>query len=389
VTSPDLWAPPPWDQEPARAGQRQRRRRSATALGVVALLLLGSVGAGRVAEDRREERVRAQVTALLPGLTAFVERERGLPFLEEVDVEVLGDRAFLAALREDDEDEGEQQQEEGDPEATLRALGLLEPGTDLDGRVEEVLDAGVAGFYDPTTGRLVVRGRQVTPFVELVVVHELVHALQDQHFDIDRPELDEADDERSTAFTALVEGDAVRVETAWYRAQSAERRAAVDAVTGEGVDASDDVVTALLGFPYYAGPPYAAALLERGGQEALDTAFVDPPTTTAEVLLPGLGRPAGRAPAPAPEGDVVDEGVLGVLGLALVVGADPAELDPALRGWRADRYVTVEDDGTACTTAHVAADDVPALRRLLADAGLDVGDGPEGTVRLRSCAARD
>ncbi|HWG92775.1 MAG TPA: hypothetical protein VNU66_00935, partial [Mycobacteriales bacterium] len=392
---PGPWGPPPgqpwdaWQQPwgappPDPAAVRRRRRRAVAALVSVVGLLVAALVVDSVVEDRRQERVRAEVAALLPGLVAFVEQERGLPFLEEVDVEVLDDDAFLEALYEDDGDTAPEPP--GDSEATLRALGLVEEGTDLDEEVGEALDEGVVGFYDPRDERLVVRGREVDAFVELVVVHELVHALQDQHFDIDRPDLLEADDERSTAFTALLEGDAVRVETAWYLAQSPERQAEVDALGGGELAGTGDVVEALIGFPYYAGPGYVEALLAEGGQQALDAAFAEPPTTTGEVLAPDRVEPAPAPPAPEPGGDVVDEGVLGVLGLALLTGADPLDLDDALLGWRADRYATAQDGGSLCTTAHVVAEDPAALRTALEEAGVETGDGPGGTVLLRSCA---
>lgn len=51
--------------------------------------------------------------------------------------------------------------------------------------------------------------------MEATVVHELVHALQDQHFDLGAQfdELD-AEDEAAVALRAIVEGDAARIEYA-------------------------------------------------------------------------------------------------------------------------------------------------------------------------------
>ncbi|HVM28346.1 MAG TPA: hypothetical protein VM433_11855 [Mycobacteriales bacterium] len=381
---PPGWGPPP----PDPAAARRKRRLAVGSLAGVVLLLLGTLGAVWVYEDRREERVRAEVAALLPGLVSFVEDTRGLPFREEVDVEVLGDDAFLDALY--DPPDEEEPREDRDAEPTLKALGLLEPDADLEDEVTASLDAGVVGFYDPRTDRLVVRGRSVTAFTELVIVHELVHALQDQHFDIDRPELDEADDERSLAFTALVEGDATWVEERWFEEQSVARQTEiVESFGGAGSAEDPAVVDQLLGFPYFAGPLYVAALRERGGQEALDAAYADPPTTSEQILFPDRDAAVATVPAPEPDGDVVDAGVLGVLGLNLLLG-DALATDGPTGGWNGDAYVSVEADDRTCTVAHVAVSDGGGLSDALAGWARDqpdaaVDEGPEGTVRLRSC----
>jgi hypothetical protein len=384
----------PWSAWPSPDPRRARRRRvrAVAALACVVGLLLGGLLVSTVVEDRRQQSIRADVEALLPGLIAFVEQERGLAFLEEVDVEVLDDDAFLEALYEDGPD-GEEPREDRDSEQTLTALGLLDEDVDLEEAVTSSLDEGVVGFYDPSNGRLAVRGRGVDAFAQLVLVHELTHALQDQHFDIDRPELDRADDERATAFLSLVEGDAVRVETAWLQAQPRDvQRQLADSFASFG-GGGEPVVEALLSFPYVAGPELVRALLERGGQEALDAAFRDPPTTTEQVLDPGAGTGV-PVPRPDVDGEVLDEGVLGVLGLALLLDADP--LTPGVeRAWNGDRYVTTEQDGRTCTTAHLATDEPAAGRALAAELrawardrpDADVGAGPQATLRLESCVS--
>ena len=387
---PDRLLPPPpgtWyvpEPEDPRA-QRRRRRRAVTALVTVVLVLIGIAGAAVIREREREERVRQQVAEVLPSLRGFVETERGLPFEEPVDVEVLDDDAFLDALYEQPEDAPEPR-EDRDGERTLKALGLLDEDADLDEQVEEQLDAGVVGFYDPRTDRLVVRGRELDVFTELVLVHELTHALQDQHFDLDRPELDEADDERSIAFDALVEGDAVRVEEAWLAAQPADRQDEVFERLGDqtGGGSGGDVVSELLSFPYVVGPSYVRQVLDGAGQQALDALFVDPPTTTEQVLVPSEAGPPVDVPRPDVEGDVVDEGVLGELGLALLLDARPYHPGPHSR-WGGDRYVTVERGERTCTTADVAADDPKQLDDLV---GVLQRARPEADVERRGDVVR-
>lgn len=396
---PAPWGQPPgsqpqWGAPPDPRAVRRKRLLGYGLIAIVLVLLVGGLGAAAVAEQRRAEQVQAEVAAALPALTAFVAQERGLPFLAEVDVEVLDDDAFLDALYAPDPSVPEPRADRDD-ERTLQALGLLDAEVDLDDAVGTSLDAGVAGFYDPTTDRLVVRGDSVDAFTRLVLVHELTHALQDQHFDLGPRPFEQADDEQALAWLSLVEGDATRIELAWLDAQPASARDELSDLlqSGDGGAGGEPVVEATLGFPYYAGPGLVQALLDTGGQPALDAAFVDPPGTTEQVVdLATAGEPTDVA-VPRVDGVTVDQGVLGVLGLSLLLGGDPLEAGPE-RGWDGDRYVTSEQDGVTCTVADIATDDAAAAAALrsglqgwvAAQDDASVLDGPAGTLRLRSCA---
>ncbi len=182
------------------------------------------------------------------------------------------------------------------------------------------------------------------------------------------------------------------METAWLLAQPESVRRELGGLGALEDPGGEPVVEALLGFPYSAGPRLAQQLVDRGGQQALDAAFDEPPTTTEQVLDPAADAGADVA-VPQADGDEVDAGVLGVLGLALLLGTDP--LQPGVeRGWDGDRYVTTEQDGATCTVADIATDDPSsgaALRAELerwaaAEDDAFVVDGPDGTLRLRSCA---
>ena len=58
-----------------------------------------------------------------------------------------------------------------------------------------VSDGGTLAFYDPIDERVRVRGTELSVGLEVTLVHELTHALQDQHFDVERL----YDDDPSTA----------------------------------------------------------------------------------------------------------------------------------------------------------------------------------------------
>ena len=345
---------------------------------------------GRVAE--------ARLAPVIAELEAFVESARGLRFVRPVDVKVLGDFAFRRTFSTGGAvDEPGADVEEG----VLRALGLLGPGDDL-GAASELDPDTVAGFYDSDTKELVVRGVALTPFVREVLVHELTHALDDQHFDLARQV---GDDEADLAFEALVEGDAVAVERRYLDSlPPAERKQAEDEedATFGGGNFADQPETLLevAEFPYGDGERFVDALLQAGGQARVDAAFRAPPTTSAEVLHPErflAGR--GRAPAPpvAAGGRVVDEGVLGELVLRLVLAESVPDEDAgrAAAGWAGDRYVAWRGPGgRTCVRASVvldsaadAAELTTALRRWVAGhLGAQVEPAGPAAVTLGRCA---
>jgi len=68
----------------------------------------------------------------------------------------------------------------------LKALRLIADKVDL-GEVAKKQAGDVVGFYDDHKKSLYVRGVDPTPFAKEVIVHELTHALDDQHFGLDHP----------------------------------------------------------------------------------------------------------------------------------------------------------------------------------------------------------
>lgn len=311
--------------------------------------------------------------AVIDELVAFVEEERGLDFKEPVDVALLEDDDFRAKLLE----------EEADPEEiektkrVLVALGLIDEDLDLEETIDGLLGDAVAGFYDPETKELYVRGGDPTPYVRQVIAHELVHALQDQHFDLDRPELEDLDDEQELAFGTLVEGDAERVDTAYIESLPADERRAAEREENAQAAGGDmaDVPFALLyslAFPYLVGPDFTEALLDAGGQARLDTAFASPPKTSEHVLHPEsflAKEPALEVAPPGAEGELVDEGVMGEAGVYLLLAPllGESRAAEAAEGWGGDRFVAWADGRRTCFRMRIVMDD-PADRMELQSA---------------------
>lgn len=300
----------------------------------------------------------------LPGLMRFTQEARGLPFKTPVKVTLLPDKAFRARLQEsEDEDEQERKEELRTTQQVLEGLGLLDKGIDLEEAVDSLYGAAVAGFYDPEKDDLVVRGDQLTVAVRTTLVHEFVHALQDQHFDIERDELDDRDDEASTGFTGLVEGDAVRVERLYTETlTNAERKQGEleEMSAGAGIDPElPRILLQLVAFPYIYGPEFATAVFAAGGQARLDAAYPEPPTTTEQLLHPErflAGETVDEVATPEADGEEIDQGVVGELVLLLVLNSSGVNGEVAAEGWGGDRYIAWREGDDTCVRINIAMD---------------------------------
>lgn len=343
----------------------------------VAVLLVGGL-VGAVVRDEETLReatptttspppTREQVDATIAELQRFVEKARGLTFKHPVPVTLLDDAAFRARLAEDDDFDPE---ELATTTKVLRALKLLEEGVDLRTAAESLLGDAVLGFYDPEKDDLVVRGVALTPGVRSTLVHELTHALQDQWFELDRDDLDDRDDEAATAFEALVEGDAVRIEERYVATLPPDVAADADEQTSGSIgDEIPPVLIQSIAFPYEFGPRFVDRLVEVGGNARVDEAFRRPPTTSEHVIhsqtyLDGDGLAV--VAEPAAEGAVFDRGVVGEFGLVLIL--DPVlegrPLARAVAGWDGDRYVAWEAAGRVCVRAELLMESAGHAREL-------------------------
>lgn len=304
------------------------------------------------------------IDAFVPEAVRFVQDHRGLTFKKSVKVRHLADKAFadrvIQLQRKDHADLDRQAR-------VLRALGLLRPDVDPEKAEEELLGSGVVGFYDPETKELEVRGTTATVSVKHVVVHELTHALQDQWFTLPTGG-SSGNDDADLAYTTLVEGDAVRVETAYVMGLSArDRQALQQEESGQGGTPPDvpQVLVELLEFPYVVGPRFTQAVLQARGQQGLDAAFRNHPAASSQVLHPDRflgGETPATPPEPPADGTVFDRGTLGEMGVDLLLedlvrsGAlTGAQLQAAATGWAGDRYVAWSQGSGYCVRDRLAA----------------------------------
>ena len=245
------------------------------------------------------------------------------------------------------------------------------------------------GFYDPEADELVVRGAALTPFVRETLVHELVHALDDQHFDLDRPEYDDRKDEIGFGFSSVVEGNARRIESVWTAQLSPEDKQERDREErqfGLTMDLSGipEILLILLTAPYELGEPLVEQVLRELGQPGLDTLLGAPPDTSEQVLHADKLRAGERrveVPPPPADGPVLSDGVFGEFLLGTMLSASSASAAAASAGWAGDWYVTWTDEQQGeCARMTVRMDTTRDLDELLVALEEWQADNPQAEI---------
>jgi hypothetical protein len=194
----------------------------------------------------------------------------------------------------------------------LAALRLLPSDCDLEKAVSDLYASQTYGYYDPERRALYLSDRLPAEAQRSTLIHELAHALQDQHFGIGRflsPDRSRVGDDAQVAGMALLEGDAtatmLAVQAKSAGAPGVQGRDWVDEVSGfsrrlaanrpAASSSLPEFLIDLLAFPYLHGTAFVAALYERGGWPAVDAAFRSPPASSEQILHPE------RYPGDAPE----------------------------------------------------------------------------------------
>jgi hypothetical protein len=92
-----------------------------------------------------------------------------------------------------------------------RTIGAIPPGIGILEALRRYQQGQVLGYYNSQNGELVYTGDdQLSRIEQFILAHELTHAIDDQHFDLDRLDVlsNTCDDERFLAALGVVEGSA-------------------------------------------------------------------------------------------------------------------------------------------------------------------------------------
>jgi hypothetical protein len=325
--------------------------------------------------------VRGQGKPDLAALEKKVEALRGLTFLSPVQVAYVDDAGMRAVVQGEIAREYTAK-EWPRMEETLKVFGLIPPKMDLRKQLDVLLDEQVAGLYDPHTGRLYVNRNPVDDgelgsqlglpnlhLTDVFLVHELDHALTDQHFHLlSLPLEDRRNEDRADAARCVVEGDATWVMLRYLyqllQVKPDQQRNMSDLMTtmGIGQELMGESVPAYLQknllIAYLAGYRLVQAAYERGGFKAIDDLYLHPPQSMEQVLHPSKYF-AGSDPTLPVEAELpaawrkarwseMSKGVWGEFNTKILLeewGVSKDRANAASEGWRGDRYVVGAGSG--------------------------------------------
>lgn len=313
-----------------------------------------------LAEDSATPRERALQQKLGEALQ-YVSGVRGLSARTEVRGRLISRKEIERYIS--------QQLDEETPEGVLEAteallygLGTVDADFNYRATVIGLMTSELLGFYDPKQKTFFVGGDLAGEEADVTLWHELVHALQDQHYDLTHVtdwQPDQGDSQ--AAVHALAEGDATsamldamlkpRGVTALDVPESLMR---TQSVLGAAALTAPPILVRSLLAPYIDGLAFTNALRRRGGFATVDEAWRAPPISTEQLLHPEkflahevpLVVSLPPAPAHAPElherfHDVMGEQTLRVLLEEWLPAKTAAE---AASGWGGDRISVFSDE---------------------------------------------
>ena len=326
---------------------------------------------------------QSELEELTRKLQGDLEALRGVAFLRDVAVKVATKQDLIEYMKRRMQEDEPPERLAAD-EVTAKLLGLFPAEKDLLAETYALLESQVGGFYDPPSNTFWLMEGMPRSLAAPILAHELIHALDDQHYDIDSQlEARKDNSDALQAYRFVVEGSGTAGGNRWTLDH-------VEQIDMSGYqDLMDDQQESLLRAPTFLWKPLlgaymqGAAFLARSdsvltGQMAelvpadIDAAFRDLPRSTEQVLHPEkYWDPARRDEPRAVDLSVSElprgwkelrQDTFGELGLAQIAEAGLApDLDmssalamasslmglaythPAAEGWGGDRMLLVGD----------------------------------------------
>lgn len=289
-------------------------------------------------------------------LVSVTEELRDLPFVEGPRFRVVDDVGMESYVRGLFEEETEDVPVD---DALYTLLGLLGREDDLAALISDFYGDVVIGVYDTDAREMVVStsGDTLTVNERATIVHELTHALTDQHFESGRRVdtlVEEQRYDEAAAYLALMEGDATLVMAEYIRGLPVvEQLAWVEEASRADTGALDETplfISEDLFFRYERGLAFVQRLHDLGGFEEVGRAYLEPPSSTEQIITPRDYRrdvpvevdlEAVELPGYSLEHDTA----WGELGFALMFEQVLGGRSDAADGWGGDRFLTWFDGG--------------------------------------------
>jgi len=270
-------------------------------------------------------------------------------------------KAYLLQKMKEDKDADKRYADQ----KTMEKFGLIPKDYPLDQVLVKVLTEQIAGLYDPDSQEFFIADWTTPADERPVMSHELTHALQDQHFHIDKwTDAAKPNDDGELARDAVIEGSAMAAMLDYELGGKGSIRDLGDfdpAMLMGDMDSSPELSKAPkvlqdeLLFPYLAGIRFTQKLLKAGnGWPDFYKVFDKPPVSTQQIMHPDLylqGVVPAKIEMPATKGVIptewkkLDENDMGEFGVEEILKQYlPKDRSTALAdAWAGDRYQIFEN----------------------------------------------
>ncbi|WP_193570248.1 MULTISPECIES: Hvo_1808 family surface protein [Halorussus] len=214
---------------------------------------------------------------------ARVEAIRCIEFNQSVPVSVISRQQFQRQQERRNVSEGLRKFDN----VKFEALLLVNESADSIAVQNRNRASGVLGYYSPRRDEIVViaESAEQLRIDELTLAHELMHAWQDQQFNLSGGELQAQLRDQVNARNGVIEGDASYVETL-YEERCGAGWECLDAPRPSAGQLANIGVYLLKYQPYSDGPAFIRTAYEFGGWDAVDQLYRDPPASTEQVIHP-------------------------------------------------------------------------------------------------------
>ena len=261
----------------------------------------------------------------------------------------------------------------------LQIMGFAPPTFDYLDEMLKLLGAQLEGFYEPKNGTMYLASDLKGPQAQATLAHELVHALQDQKWDLrKRSDYRPGHGDESMAIACLAEGDATSLmldfvlqpeKSALDIPPESIRELMKSGMNMGDVQSVPHILRSSLVAPYMEGIAFVHQLRHKGGWPAVDRAWDRLPTTTEQILhVDKWEKQEGPLAVPAPSGLALgagwkneDEDTFGELGFALAFAEwmDDDDARVAASGWGGDRTSVYTKGDQIAYAVHLRFDVAP------------------------------
>jgi len=332
------------------------------------------VGAGLFAGSQAQAQDDHPILKDVRKIQEEVAQMRGLEFQAPVKADVQKPETLKKMIRESFDEEASAE-EMAKQEKVIKAFGLLPEDYELRKALIKFMSEQIGGFYDPEKKELFLidrpmgGGPEQKMNDEMVMAHELHHALQDQNFGLDRwfDVLGDHED-RIQAYKGLIEGEAQLVGMSYLFGKMG--RGKVDMrqlnrmqemmmkMSPEGAKfrSVPPYLIENMMFPYTQGAEFAQDLQRKFGWKGMDKFFNDPPSSTEQILHPEkyfgqrdepkeISLPGSLLKVLGKKTESLYENTLGEFSASLLLrglGVKKGKANTAVHGWDGDRFAGLE-----------------------------------------------